>query len=207
MTNRKVFGIGSIKTGTTTLGIALKSLGLNHLHGGQETADTMMPFLISGEYKKIYDTVDKSDSFEDIPFCYGEFYRILLDRYPESKFILTVRDSESWVQSMISQFRSTGEEFDSPLKKSYKHGWMGAYEYFKLTYGDIIISQNKKYVIDTYEKRNEEVISFFEDKKDKLLVLDIPKNSSENNWKLLCNFLEKPIRNIPFPHSNKKKSQ
>ncbi len=94
MTNRKVFGIGSIKTGTTTLGIALKSLGLNHLHGGQETADTMMPFLISGEYKKIYDTVDKSDSFEDIPFCYGEFYRILLDRYPESKFILTVRDSE-----------------------------------------------------------------------------------------------------------------
>ena len=205
MTNKKVFVIGSIKTGTTTAGHALERLGFNHYHGGFKTANTMMPMLLSGEYEKIFDIINQYDGFDDIPFSHGDFYKVLFKNYPESKFILTVRDPNSWLQSMIKQFTWYDSPLDAPLHKSYELGWFGAYEHFKLTYGDVIMSTNKQYVMDTYEKRNEEIIAFFEDKGNKLLVLDIPKNSIEDNWKLLCNFLEKPMPNIPFPYVNRRK--
>ena len=207
MINRKVFIIGSIKTATTTAGHALEQLGLNHYHGGHKTANIMMPMVLSGEYEKIFDIIDQYDSFDDIPFSHGDFYKVLFERYPESKFVLTVRDKISWSQSMIKQFTWYNSPLDAPLDKSHKLDWIGAYKHFELTYGDVIISTNREYVMDIYEKRNKEIISFFENKLGKLLVLDIPKNSSENNWKLLCNFLKKPIPPFLFPHLNKKKTK
>jgi hypothetical protein len=48
-------------------------------------------------------------------------------------------------------------------------------------------------------ERNEEIIHYFENRKSKLLVMDITKG---DGWDKLCNFLNKSIPNKPFPHKN-----
>lgn len=49
------------------------------------------------------------------------------------------------------------------------------------------------------EKRNNEMIQYFGNKKSQLLVMNIING---DGWNKLCFFLNKPIPNKPFPHKN-----
>ena len=52
-----------------------------------------------------------------------------------------------------------------------------------------------------FEERNQQVIDYFKNT-DKLLVIDFEKNQE---WNILCEFLNKPIPNQNFPHLNRTK--
>ena len=54
-------------------------------------------------------------------------------------------------------------------------------------------------IIKEYEERNKEIIEYFKDKPNQLLVLDIIKGEG---WENLCTFLGKDIPDVPFPHEN-----
>jgi len=51
-----------------------------------------------------------------------------------------------------------------------------------------------------YEKHNQEVIDYFSNQIDKLLVANWQE---KNSWDNLCQFLNKEIPNAAFPHANK----
>jgi hypothetical protein len=57
--------------------------------------------------------------------------------------------------------------------------------------------RDKEYAIDVYNKHNERVQHIVP--KDRLLVSDLTKNG---RWDELCQFLEVPVPDVPFPRSN-----
>ena len=93
----KVFGIGLSKTGTTSLARALEILGYN-------VKDCLgITKYSKGDISSINETaLDTYDALTDTPI--PNFYRELDKKYPNSKFILTVRDMDGWLNSCRKQF-------------------------------------------------------------------------------------------------------
>lgn len=96
-----IFGIGMNKTGTSSLHTALGMLGIRSLHDhalvkqcvtANTSADLPLLWGLDLEYQ----------AFTDSPICY--LYRQLDIMYPESKFILTVRNIEDWVVSRMAKY-------------------------------------------------------------------------------------------------------
>ena len=109
----KVIGAGFGRTGTTSLKAALERLGFDRCYH-------MFEFMEHPEHAKYWDAaskgkpVDWNALFEgyqstlDWPGC--SYYRDLMQRYPEAKVLLTVRDSEKWYQSAQKTiFRPPGD--------------------------------------------------------------------------------------------------
>lgn len=96
----KVFVIGAPRTGTTSVGRALSILGFRDY--GHD------PYLQElhnhGNLEPIWERVGMHDSFSDGPFNTGDFYRVLSERYPQARFILTVRDKQKWKESHRRHF-------------------------------------------------------------------------------------------------------
>ncbi len=60
---------------------------------------------------------------------------------------------------------------------------------------------NKTILIDKYINHNNNVINFFSDKKEQLLIINL---KHENSYKKFCNFLGKNyVDGQKFPHLNK----
>jgi hypothetical protein len=127
-----------------------------------------------------YGLVDQYDAFQDSPWPI--IYKELDIKYPHSKFILTLRDSETWIKSQVKHF---GRK-KTPMRK-----WI---------YGVGCPESNEKIYITRFENHNEEVKSYFKDRPQDLLILDLTKG---DGWKKLCPFLGAEIPNISFPHANK----
>lgn len=122
------------------------------------------------------------DALEDTPWYM--IYRELDQRLPGSKFILTIRDEDSWYRSVS---RHIGD------LRSAHHEWI----YGR---GKGLPKDDRDNTIRVYRNHNREVLEYFEDRPNDLLVLDFTKG---DGWEKLCAFLEKPIPAVPFPHYNK----
>ncbi|MDF9795518.1 hypothetical protein OKW21_000781 [Catalinimonas alkaloidigena] len=182
-TSNKVFGIGLGKTGTSSLGRALKVLGYRHMNF---RADLVLEY-DKGNLQPIFEVADQYDSFEDFPWPL--LYKELDRRYPGSKFVLTLRsDVNKWFKSI------------------YDHANRGAgtKKIRKITYGYEMPHHHEKEYIECYLKHKEDVLHHFADRKEDLLVMYIDQGDS---WGKLCDFLVKPVPNVPFPHANRKPNQ
>lgn len=157
----KVFCIGDVKTGNITLYKALRILGYRavRLFNLGAWSDKYGRVYIDGLTKCNY------DAFVDFPMGHEDLYQKIDIAVPNSKFILTIRDKQSWKRSFDNYFR------DSVSKRR----------------------------LQKYEKHNRQVVEYFKDKPSQLLVMDIIEG---DGWKELCNFLNKPIPDKPFPHKN-----
>ena len=172
----KVFGIGSARTGTSSLGYAFVQLGFRHTSWDPE----LWAAFERADYEPIFAVATRFESFEDGPWNGRDFYRVLDARFPRSKFVLTVRETESWLRSHERHF-------------SADHG--GAPEQYRIAdYAD-----KREHILRDYEARNDEVRRYFAERPDALLVLDV---AGGEGWERLCPFLglEPPAR--PFPHVN-----
>lgn len=183
----KIFCIGANKTGTTSLTAAMNKLGYKNLPEKIGYGCSLLSknknynnnILNVIEYLK---KNDKYDFFEDVPFSIFENYKLIDREFPESKFILSIRDSEDWYCSVTRW-----------VKKKKCDGL------YKFIYGVEVNPINKKLIIEQYEKRNRDAIEYFKERKDKLLVLNIV---GFEGWEKLCPFLGKDILNEKFPHEN-----
>jgi len=174
----KVFGIGLYKTGTTSLGHALKRLGFNHKFWDEKLKQKYD----EGDYEFIFREAENYDSFEDVPWCRDEFYKEIDKRFPGSKFILTKREMKSWIKSW--------EEHNS-AKRLRKR----PYELWKRGYSE----KKKLEVIARHEKHIEGILKYFQERPEDLLVIDI---CGGEGWEKLCPFLGLPVQTEPFPHTN-----
>lgn len=172
----KVFCIGFHKTGTTSLAVALRMLGYR-VTGPNGTKD---PNIGEKVHAMADALVKKNDAFQDNPWpvLYGDMDK----KYPGSKFILTMRSSESWIRSQVKDFG---------LRKTPMREWI---------YGVGCPEGNEDVFVARYERHNREVLEYFRDRPDDLLILDLPKG---HGWKELCGFLGVDIPDKPFPHANK----
>lgn len=144
----KVFGVGMMKTGTTTLGECLTSLGFSH----RPYYPKLIRQIDRGDFSRVWDVVDRYESFEDNPW--PMIYSALDDRYPGSKFVLTVRrDTETWWQSMTAHARRMGPTAERKI--IYGHGYP--------------TNRNKRSHTSAYEKHNMDVRAHFESREDQFL--------------------------------------
>lgn len=70
----------------------------------------------------------------------------------------------------------------------------------RFLYGLDFPNVTENQLISRYQKHNNDVVSFFETKKNQLSIVDW---ESGDGWRELCEFLEMDIPQKAFPHSNK----
>ncbi len=177
--------------------------------------------LFRGDYEPLFDLCKKYDAFQDMPFSQGVTYAILDAVFPGSRFILTVRDSDAWFESLVRfslkvLLKKAGVEnindfSESTLKDKaiYLHKNY-LYNTFKSHAASVVdhricfdwsLVYDKKHRVEIYEKRNQEIILYFRERQDQLLVIDISKE--EDNSKIV-EFLGLPKELIaPLPHLNR----
>ncbi len=173
----KVFGIGFPKTGTTTLADCLKRLGFNHFGWNREFATEVL----RGDKDRALRVAEQHDSFDDMPW--PDLYKLMDESHPEAKFVLTTRkDAATWFES---QKRHTQI--------------LGPTETGRLFYGYALLGNHRDALVAQYERHNREVVEYFKDRPDKLLVLCWEQ---EPSWDKLCAFLGKTVPDAPFPHRN-----
>lgn len=176
----KVFGIGLSKTGTTSLANALEILGYKVKDCLGVTTYT------KGDLRSVNKAALATyDAFTDTPI--PSFYRDLDEDYPNSKFILTVRDMDAWLKSCKKQFNQKLSE-----KRTY-----AANQLFLDLY-DTVVFDEKKFR-KGYEKFTNDALEYFKDRPDDFIIIDISKGEG---WEKLCPFLNKPQPAVLFPKSN-----
>lgn len=175
----KVVGIGLGRTGTTTLGACLKQLGYNHVSYDFDTFSR----LIDGEMDSVMAVVDRFESFDDWPWPL--LYRDIDRRYPDAKFILTVRrDAQVWYRSMCALSVTLGDA-----------RWFSEY-----VFGHEMPQGYRAQYVDYYERHNAEVRAYFADRPSKLLEICWEEG---DGWEQLAPFLGADVPASPLPHANK----
>src|SRR5690349_10358789 len=95
----KIFCIGSGKTGTTSMGAALASLGFKL--ADQAIGESLIEDWAKRDFRAIIDHCKSADAFQDVPFSLDYTYAALDQAFPGAKFILTVRESSAeWYESL-----------------------------------------------------------------------------------------------------------
>ena len=113
-------------------------------------------------------------------------------RFSNSKFILTSRPLDPWLASCkIAIEELYPHERLQPGSKFYDQMIRNRCA----RYGSL--SYNEDTLIEKYYQHHADIIFHFKGRMEKLLIIDL--TSSRDNWRPLCNFLNKPTPSIPFP--------
>jgi len=216
--NFSIIGAGLGRTGTVSLKMALEILGFGpcyHMisvikHKQQYIWKSVGDIKASGkqiEWDRVFSgsSIPSFASCVDFPACC--YYRELMNYYPNSKVILTVRSPESWYDSFyntISKISPTHSDYNCCLgafmwtsPAAYIWDWNESNE-GKRFFGTEALSK-KENLINAFIEWGEEVKQFVP--KERLLVFE-----ARMGWEPLCEFLGVPIPDVPYPNSNKRKS-
>lgn len=203
---QKIFCIGFNKTGTTSLTKVFKKH--KYKVAPQNLGEKLFKDWAENNFTNIIKLCERYKAFQDRPFSMPNTYKHLDEAFPNSKFILTVRSSsDEWYNSFIRfQKKIFGGKLtpnSSILKRStycYK-GWM--YDVIKSQYNtpddDLY---NKEKLVSVYSKHNKEVIEYFKDRPDDLLVMNL---KDKDSYQKFCKFVEERPRLETFPHLNRTK--
>lgn len=201
----KYFCIGRNKTGTTSLKVAFGDLGFSV--GNQRKAEILAgKYYFKGVYQPIIKYCESAQVFQDVPFSYPETYKVIDQAYPGSKFILTVRDtSEQWYSS-ITRFHSklygkNGRLPTSEDLRAAEYVWKGyAYNIINVYGTTDDDPYNKETMIAHYERYNREVIEYFKDRSNDLLVINVAEKGA---YQKFVEFLGVDSPYDDFPWENK----
>lgn len=183
---QRVFCIGMNKTGTSTMRACFDILDMVPVAApttlSKDEKKIVWDFYENHNYQSICELAKNYISFEDRPWNMWELYQHLDDYFPNSLFILTIRDTETWWRSVEHWLTVTKPQIVQLYKKHLR-----------------ICDFSQATMIESYQRHNREVIEYFKDTQ-KLLVIDF---ESGEGWEKLCSFLNKPIPKYDFPHKNK----
>ncbi len=178
----RIFGIGLHKTATSSLHAALGILGYESAHweSGGWARDVYNEMLAS----KTSPTLERFYAASDLPISI--LYRELDHAYPGSKFILTIRDESEWLRSVRDHF-----SYKNPFRWEWDH-YPISNRIHQAVYGRKDFDAQT--MLERYRRHNAEVLDYFVNRSDDLLVMKEPK------WTELCKFLGRPIPNVDYPH-------
>lgn len=98
----KVFCISMQRNGTTSVGEFLQHHGYRVARYGMHSTEWSQKWH-KGDYEAIFRSKEfrKFDAYEDNPWWFPDFYRVIHCRFPSAKFILFTRDPDKWFDSML----------------------------------------------------------------------------------------------------------
>lgn len=182
----KVFGIGLNKTGGTSLCYALNCLGYNSIHSLKEMFDYS-----NEEFFLDTNIINNFDAITDTPLPL--FYKELDKAFPKSKFILTLRDNDSWLKSTKKHFSYTRAVIRKPLRGEK------LIKYLEKIYGKKVFDE--EFFLKAYADHENSVRDYFKNREEDILYFNL---CGGEGWEVLCSFLNKPLLSEDFPHKNKK---
>ncbi|ORX62894.1 hypothetical protein DM01DRAFT_1331004 [Hesseltinella vesiculosa] len=203
----EVIGAGFGRTGTHSLYLALQKLGYPTHHMVELMRDPTQdaniwtyaydhPNSPDTDWEKVY---GRYTAAVDFPTC--TFYKELCERYPDAKVVLTVRTPESWYKSMqntvFKQVKMRQQNNDrgdtahlADVFQMMRHtGMNGLFEH------NMDKVDDEAFVCDIFSKHIEDVKRNVP--ADRLLIMNLG-----DGWEPLCNFLNKPVPDEPYPRSN-----
>jgi Sulfotransferase domain len=188
----QVIGAGVGRTATFSLKFALEHLGLGPCYHMAEVfarARTSIPQWIAvANGRPDWDAIfDGFRSTTDYPAC--SHWRELADRYPNAKVVLTVRDADSWFDSVsetIFSERMMASLAGSPAEEMLRGNIFNAFD------GRV---RDRAFMTGWFARRNQAVIDALP--AGRLLVY-----SPKEGWEPLCAFLGVPVPAGPFPRVN-----
>ena len=201
----KVIGAGFGRTGTMSLKVALEELGFGPCYHMSEVFANpdhieFWEAAIRGE------PVDWDRLFHDyqatVDWPAAAFYEELMERYPDAKVILTVRDPERWYESARSTIYNIQNVASSPLfslmalfvprlRDLRRAALMAADLVWKRTFDGRF--EEREHAIEVFERWNEAIERRVS--AEKLLVYEV-----KEGWGPLCAFLGVEVPYEPFPH-------
>ncbi len=171
-----------MKTGTVSCAEALRTLGYSVAHF-DELREVMgeKGGWLSGDFKT--DWLSNYDAAFDNPV--PSIFSQLDQRYSGSKFVLTVRDLNSWLESC----------------RKYLAKVPAGYEYRKLVRAAVygMYDFNEQRWREVHQQHHQKVRDYFKDRPNDLLEIRICENEG---WEKLCSFLGKTLPEKNFPKSN-----
>ena len=201
----KVICAGWGRTGTRSLKYALQTLL-------KAPSYHMQNILLNKKDAKLWHNIiskKKNVNWDDIYNGYGacldfpscNYYKELMEEYPDAKVILTVRDADSWMKSWNALNR---EILDSITFKFFSKIPGTSFYIQKKIHNETILGPNGMFkghkteeaIKSEFIKWNKSVIDYVP--KERLLVYEI-----KDGWEPLCNFLNLPVPDMPFFHKNK----
>lgn len=183
-----IFGVGLSRTGTRSLNSALQMLGFNTVH--YPTDPITCREIANGQFDLTL--LKHYDGITDITVA--PYYAQLDKMYPNSKFILTVREKNGWLNSCKNHWRNSPfeEETDDPQRKArlelrrfFRASTYGCYEFAPERFAWV------------YDQHVKNVMQYFKDRPDKLLVINV---CAGEGFEKLVPYLNRPEPCIPFPH-------
>ena len=191
LSESKVFGIGLSKTGTSSLDRALNELGVRSIHFPSDR--TTHRELMEGHYE--LSILQQYQAATDIPIA--PFYAQLDEIYPGSKFILTVRDIDSWLRSVHDhwEFMWRWAERDRHFREFLEFITACAYGVHQY--------QRNRFMY-VYDRHLRDVREYFRHRPSDLLILDV---CGGEGWERLCPFLRVPVPARPFPVANRREEK
>jgi hypothetical protein len=201
------------KTGTTSLKGALQILGYRTVHSPRQYTFAQSLGIPMYRWEYVASTIFKDEELlKNIPTVgdvkkdlkisewdamvnFGEHtYPILDKKFPNSKFILTIRDKESWFRSTRALLKGWGTCFDDDGKIN------GFIDFARKMHIFHCIDYDEDYLSILYDNHFRNVEYYFKDRQQDLLIIDI---CGGEGWEKLCPFLGKDIPDVSFPHKNK----
>lgn len=174
---RKVFCIGLNKTGTYSLHGALTILGFRSLHYGGTEVDQVIRRAIAEGRPMLHYLSDRFDAYSDVTILTRKF-DLVDQQYPGSKFILTWRELDPWLDSRTRHYRLMN-------KQRGPHGAYHAIDHEKWK--------------DEWFLHCKKVYDHFQNRRQDLLAMNI---CAGEGFELLCPFLSKPLPGSAFPKNS-----
>lgn len=201
----KLIGAGLPRTATMSQKLALEMLGLPCYHMNTVLADLDLVAswrqVLDGD-RPLQSMFEGFDATVDWPGSY--YYKELIETYPDAKVLLSVRSGESWAQSMhntiwglfyddslmrhLSDARATVDPRWRAFREMMKEMWRRG----RLLNGPETTLEFMAAAADRYNAEVKAAVPA-----DRLLVW-----SPSDGWEPLCELLEVPVPEVPFPRAN-----
>lgn len=208
----RIFCLSFQRTGTTSMGDFFEHFGYPRAGHLVSKLNQWSKKLYEGRVDEIFVSKDflRYQMFEDNPWWRPGFYEILYERFPDAKFVLTIRDSKAWFESMkrYSGGKSLGntrrhariyqreEEFNLRLKNDPD---------FKPTDDEVDnlldLEGMDEHYIRIYEQHIEDTIAFFnKNAPGSLIVVHL---EDKDKWQKIGDFIGFSVPGEFDMHSNR----
>ncbi|CAH8601786.1 unnamed protein product, partial [Schistosoma bovis] len=220
-TTINVIGVGLPRTGTSSLKTALELLLSQPCYHIIETI-TKNQYDID-RWQKLFNEVRKTNpdemvihrglseilngyaSVTDIPAC--GFYRELMNVYPYSKFVLTIRDKNDWLSSLRQTILPKTSHSNTLVVDKVKHILGLDTRFVKMAFDSLTFAFRRGEI----DFDDDAVLLECFDEYNELVVGSVPSSrllihKLGDGWEPLCQFLNVNVpRHIPYPHVNDRK--
>jgi hypothetical protein len=203
----EVIGAGFGRTGTMSLRVALEELGFGpcyHMSEVFENPGHVEEWEAAAQGKPI----DWEELFSGyratVDWPGAAFYEELIERYPDAKVILTVRDPDRWYESARTTIYNIQRVASSPIfslaalfvprmRQMRRVALMAS----DLAWEDMFDGrfEDRGYAIEVFNRWNEEVRERVP--AERLLVYEV-----KEGWEPLCDFVGVEAPDKPFPRLN-----